>query len=63
MLRHYEMTYGGIPPCILDLGSEWSAYHPGHFTYHEERAVGVYWLGRCVGPRGGLEAVGKTKNF
>jgi len=41
-------------------GSEWSASRPGRFT-RRESGPGTHWIGGCVGPRPGLEAVVKRK--
>jgi hypothetical protein len=39
---------------------EWSASRPVHFT-SRERAPGMQWIGRWVGPRAGLDAVVNRK--
>jgi hypothetical protein len=41
-------------------GGEWSASRPGSFT-SRERAPGTHWIGGCVGPTVGAEAVVKRK--
>jgi hypothetical protein len=41
-------------------GGEWSASRSGRFT-SGERATGAQWIGGCVDPRAGLNAVGKRK--
>jgi hypothetical protein len=41
-------------------GGEWSASRPGRFTLRE-RVPGTHWIGGCVGPRAGLDAVVKRK--
>jgi hypothetical protein len=43
-------------------GGEWSASRPGRFT-PGERAPGIHWMGRWVGPRAGLGDVEKRKFF
>jgi hypothetical protein len=51
----------GIAPPFLTSeldGGEWSASRSGRFP-DEERAPGTKWIGNCVGPRAGLDAVGK----
>jgi hypothetical protein len=54
---------GGIAPpfftSALD-GGEWLASRVCRFT-PEERAPGTHWIGGCVGPRVGLDAVEKRK--
>jgi hypothetical protein len=45
---------------ILDVGTRWSATHPGCFT-SEEISRGVHWIGGWVDPRSGPEAVEKRK--
>jgi hypothetical protein len=42
------------------VGGEWSASPPGHFT-PGERALGTHWIGGSVGPRTGLDDVGKRR--
>jgi hypothetical protein len=39
---------------------EWSASRPDRFA-PEERAPGTHWIGGWVGPRAGLNDVGKRK--
>jgi hypothetical protein len=41
-------------------GGGWWASRPGRFT-PGERAPGIHWIGDCVGPRAGLDAVEKIK--
>jgi hypothetical protein len=41
-------------------GGEWSTSRPGSFT-PRERDPGTHWIGGCVGPRTGLDAVVKKK--
>jgi hypothetical protein len=60
-------TYGGggcIDPCVFltpaPVGGEWSASRPGHFT-PRERGPGIRWIGGWMGPRAGLDDVGKRK--
>jgi hypothetical protein len=43
-------------------GGEWSASCLGHFTAWG-RASGIYWAGRWVGPRGGLDKMAKRKKI
>jgi hypothetical protein len=61
---HPENLYGsgGIAPRILNLGiggSEWSASRPSHVTPGERAAT--HWIGSWMGPRAGLDTVGKIK--
>jgi hypothetical protein len=42
-------------------GGEWSASHPGHFTYRE-KAPDTHWIGGWMGPTAGLDEVLKRKN-
>jgi hypothetical protein len=42
-------------------GGEWSASHPGCFTFRE-RDPGTHWIGGWVGPRARLERSGEEKN-
>jgi hypothetical protein len=54
---------GGITPPFLTsalIRSEWLASRPGRFT-PREIASNTYWIGGRVGPRVGLDAVGKRK--
>jgi hypothetical protein len=41
-------------------GGEWSASHPGRFA-PREGFTGTHWIGGWVGPRAGLDAVGRRK--
>jgi hypothetical protein len=41
-------------------GGEWSASRPGCFT-PSERAPCTHWIGGCVGPRIGMDALSKRK--
>jgi hypothetical protein len=43
-------------------GDEWSDSHTGRFT-SGDRAIGTQWIGGFVGPRTGLNAVGKKKHL
>jgi hypothetical protein len=60
-------TYGGVEVYLHEFrtsaqnGSKWSASRSGRFT-PGERAHGIHWIGRWVGPRGGLDAVAKRRN-
>jgi len=47
---------GCIARSILDLGSEWSASHPGRFR-SRQRAPGTHCTERWVDSRAGLDAV------
>jgi hypothetical protein len=62
-LRH-EGVLGSecIDPYFLDLGTSWSASGPCRFT-PGERASGTHWTGGWVGPRAGLDDLGKRKCF
>jgi hypothetical protein len=42
------------------VGGEWSASRPCRFT-PRERAPDTHWIGGWVGPRAGLDDVGKRK--
>jgi hypothetical protein len=53
----YSYTHSLTP--ALD-GGEWSASRPSRFT-PRERAPGTNWIGSCVDPRAGLDAVVKRK--
>jgi len=43
-------------------GGEFSAAHPVRFTSREKEPR-THWIGSCVGPRAGLDAVVKRKKF
>jgi hypothetical protein len=43
-------------------GGEWSASRPGCFTLRE-RAPGTNWIGECVGPKAGLDAMEKIRTL
>jgi hypothetical protein len=49
---------GTVPPFLTSAldGGEWSAPHPSRFI-PGERARGTHWIGGCMGPRVGLDAV------
>jgi hypothetical protein len=52
---------GGIAPRILELSTrwdEWSVSRPDFFT-PRERAPITHWIGGCVGPSAGLDAIPK----
>jgi hypothetical protein len=59
-------AYGGVDIQIhvfltsALVGGEWSASRPSRFT-PGERATGTHWIGGWVGPRAGLDDVGKRK--
>jgi hypothetical protein len=59
-------AYGGVDvyiDALLSLalrGRERSSSRPGRFTF-EDGAPGAYWIGGCLGPSGGLDAVAKKK--
>jgi hypothetical protein len=52
-------TFGYALLAPID-GGEWSASRFSRFT-PRERASGDHWIGGCVGPRAGLDAVVKKK--
>jgi hypothetical protein len=61
-----NIAYGGVNVSIhicltsaLD-GGEWSASNPGRFIL-AERAPGTHWIGGWLGPRTGVDNVGKRK--
>jgi hypothetical protein len=67
LIKHYAIkAYGGVEVLIhVFLSSalvrgEWSASLPGRFT-PKERPPGTHWIGGWVGPRTGLDDVGKRK--
>jgi hypothetical protein len=43
-------------------GDEWSASRPSCFT-PGETAPGTHWIGCCIGPRAGVDAVGIENLF
>jgi len=61
-------TYWGVEVWLhaflisaLDEG-KWSASRPSRFT-PEERIRSTHWIGGCVGPRTGLDAVTRRKTL
>jgi hypothetical protein len=61
-MKTYEGSEDIAPQFLtltLDRGG-WSASRPGRFT-HGETANDTHWIGVCVGPRVGLDAVEKRK--
>jgi hypothetical protein len=61
MKAYWVWKYDSIHSLTSALdGGEWSVSRPGYFT-PRERVPGAHWIGSCVDPRAGVDAVVEGK--